>query len=93
MLQDALLDVGPAISKDQVASLDLSGVEGEEVRVQLESSLGLWRLDAVAIDYETSAPVSVTELAAYSAQTQDGRDVRELLLSDDEEYYHRFTRR
>ena len=87
VLQDALLDVGPAISKDQVASLDLSGVEGEEVRVQLESSLGLWRLDMVTIDYETSAPVSVTELGAHSAETHDGRDVRELLLSDDGEYY------
>ena len=87
VLQDALLDVGPAISKDQVASLDLSGVEGEEVRVQLESSLGLWRLDTVTIDYESSAPVSVTELAAHSAETHDGRDVRELLLSDDGDYY------
>ena len=87
VLQEALLDVGPAISKDQIASLDLSDVEGEEVRIQLESSLGLWRLDAVNINYNSTAPLSVTELAPYRVQTHDGRDVRGLLLSDDGEYY------
>ena len=79
--------MGPAISKDQIASLDLSDVEGEEVRIQLESSLGLWRLDAVNINYNSTAPLSVTELAPYRVQTHDGRDVRGLLLSDDGEYY------
>ena len=57
------------------------------MKIQLESSLGLWWLDTGTINYDSTAPVSVTEQAPYRAQTQDGRDVRELLLSDDGEYY------
>ncbi|NIV40018.1 MAG: hypothetical protein GWN58_64625, partial [Anaerolineae bacterium] len=51
VLQDALPDVGPAISKELVATLDLSRVKGNEVRIKLESSTGLWRIDAVALGF------------------------------------------
>ena len=40
VLQEALPDVGPLISKDQVAILDLAGVKSDQVKIRLESSLG-----------------------------------------------------
>ena len=85
VLQEALLDVGPAISKDQIASLDISGLEGEEVKIQLESSLGLWRLDAVNINYDSTAPLSVTELAPsgykHTTDAMSGSSCGEMMAS------------
>jgi hypothetical protein len=86
-LQDALTDVGPAISKSQVARLDLSGVDADTVAVRLESARGLWQIDWVAMDMGPETPVTVTEMEPRWARDERGRDVRELLASEDGLYY------
>jgi hypothetical protein len=86
-LQDALVDVGPAISKSQVARLNLDGVDADTFAVRLESARGLWQIDWVAMDVEPETPVKVTELEPRWAQDEGGRDVRELLVSEDGRYY------
>jgi hypothetical protein len=83
VLQDALPDVGPALAKDVVAKLDLSRVEGSKVRIKLESSIGLSRIDAVILGLATDAPIQVTRLAP----ARDGRDIRHDLTKDDGRYY------
>jgi hypothetical protein len=87
MLQDVLLDVGPALSKSQVARLDLSGVEADTVVVRLESARGLWEVDWVALDMGSEKPLTVTEIAPERARDESGRDVRELIASGDGRYY------
>jgi len=86
-LQDALLDVGPALGKSQVARLDLSGVDADTVAVRLELARGLWQIDWVAMGVGSETPVTVTEIAARRARDERGRDVRELLASEDGRYY------
>lgn len=87
VLQDALPDVGPALAKDLVARLDLSRWKGSEVRIKLESSVGLWRIDAAALGEAADAPLHVTRLAPAQARTEYGRDVRARLARDDGAYY------
>ena len=87
ILQDALPDVGPALAKDVVARLDLSRWQGSEVKIRLESSVGLWRIDAAALAVAAIAPVHVTRLTPAQARTKNGRDVRDVLARDDGAYY------
>ena len=86
-LQDALLDVGPAISKSQVARINLGGVDADTVAVRLEAARGLWEIDWVAMDVGPETPVTVTEIEPRWARDERGRDVRELLASEDGRYY------
>jgi hypothetical protein len=87
VLQDALPDVGPALAKDIVARLDLSQWQGKQVKIRLESSVGLWRIDAAALGVATDEPLHVTRLDPAQARTRDGRDVRAVLARDDGAYY------
>ncbi|UCG87958.1 MAG: hypothetical protein JSW71_05280 [Gemmatimonadota bacterium] len=86
-LQDALLDVGPALSKSQVARLDLGSVDTDTVVVRLASARGLWQIDWVALDAGPEKPLAVTEIVPLWARDERGRDVRELLASEDGRYY------
>ena len=86
-VQDVLLDVGPALSKSQVARLDLRGIDADTVLVRLESARGLWDIDWVALDAGSEKPLAVTEIAPERAYDESGRDVRELLASVDGRYY------
>lgn len=82
-LQDALLDVGPLLPKTQVALLDLSEVEGGEVRVKLESARGLWTIDQVALGVQSEGESRVTRLVPIVARHRDGRDLVDVLMSAD----------
>jgi hypothetical protein len=87
VLQDALPDVGPALEKDIVAKVDLSRCEGNEVKIKLESSVGLWRIYAVALGEAPDEPLQVTRLAPAWARTRNGRNIRAVLARDDGLYY------
>jgi len=86
-LQDMLLDVGPLLSKTQLATLDLTGVEGDEVRIRIESARGLWTLDWVALGVEADVTPVVTELAPARAEDARGRDLSAVLALSDGAYY------
>jgi len=82
----ALIDVGPALAKDQVALLDIGDITGSTLKVKLECTTDLWRIDRVAIDYSPDLPVSVTELSPQSAITERGDDITPLFLAADDQY-------
>ena len=86
-LQDALMDVGPNLPKTQVATLDLRGVTGSEVRVRIESARGLWAVDEVRLGGETDAGLEVRELSPRRATGRDGRDVTAEIASSDSRYH------
>lgn len=89
--QDALLDVGPHLPKTQVARLDLSGVEGEEVRVRLEGPRGLWTIDQVSLGLEAEGEPTVHDLTPVQATGPGGRDLRLELSADDQRYFTALT--
>ena len=89
--QDILLDVGPHLPKAQVARLDLSEVEGDEVRVRLEGPRGLWTIDHVSLGSDAGAEPVVHHLTPTVAAGPDGRDVRGELAAADERYFTALT--
>lgn len=89
--QDALLDVGPHLPKTQVARLDLSGVEGEEVRIRLEGPRGLWTIDQVSLGLEAEGELTVHDLMPAQATGPGGRDLRRELSAADERYFTALT--
>lgn len=89
--QTALPDVGPGISKDQVALLKLDGITDTILRVRLECTVDLWRIDQVYVDYSPDCPVQTTEVSPLSAINEQGEDVTGLLREPDEKYYTTVT--
>jgi hypothetical protein len=84
---DVVAELPTATRGEQAVRLDLRGVEGDVVRVRLDGLVGIWRLDAAALDFEASTvpPASVVELAATTATTSRGEDGRAALRAIDRE--------
>jgi hypothetical protein len=85
--QGYIWEAGPEIAKRQVFPLDLARVEGDTVRIRLESAPSFWLIDHVALGAAESAPTGVHELAAESAVDQSGADVASLISSLDRRHY------
>ncbi len=79
-------EAGPEIVKRQVMVLDLSGVDGDSVRVRLESAPSFWLIDHVALDYTALQPITVREFHPNRGVDHTGRDVRTLIEAADRRY-------
>jgi len=84
-------DAGPEVMKRQAMALDLSGCEGDTVRIRLESAPCLWRIDQVALDCSPERAFTALELGAVSAVDRNGADVRPLLEGIDGRVYEMET--
>ena len=76
-------EVGPEILKRQVFGLDLSRVEGDSLRIRVESAPSFWLIDHVALDTSSRSGLEVHEVRANSARTPAGTDIRDLLRASD----------
>jgi hypothetical protein len=85
--QGLIWEAGPEVPKRQALALDLSEVDGDVLRVRLESVPSLWLIDRVAIDYSCEPSFSVRELHVETAIDAAGRDVRPLLTAADGQHY------
>lgn len=85
--QGLVWEAGAEIVKRQVLPLDLSRVQGDTVRIRLESVPSFWLLDQVSLDYSPERAVTVAELRAERAMSHDGQDVRDLLATADGRSY------
>jgi hypothetical protein len=85
--QGLIWEAGPEIVKRQVFSLDLSGVNGDSVRIRLESAPSFWLVDYVALDASASDPIQVREILPQRAVNQRGIDVAARVRAQDREYY------
>ena len=85
--QGYVWEAGPEIVKRQVFPLDLSGVEGDTVRIRLESAPSFWLIDHVALGAAETGSIHVRELQAESAVDQSGADVAPLINSLDQRHY------
>jgi hypothetical protein len=79
--------VGPYVSKTQVVKLDIANVTGNELRIRLESTAGLWMVNSVEADFTPDVPLKVKEMTAATAFDQNGSDIREFLNAIDDRYY------
>jgi hypothetical protein len=80
-------EVGPLVWKDVVVPLDLSGVDGERVRVRLSATAGLWLVDQAALEPGSVRVEADAELLPESARDETGTDVLPLLLKADGRRY------
>jgi len=85
--QGFIVAPGPELAKRQVQVLDLSSVQGDSVRVRLESAPSFWLLDLVALDSSVERPVSPRVVQPERAVDAGGRDVLPLIAAADRIYY------
>lgn len=78
---------GPFMTEDRIVPLDLSGVEGDTLKILMAPPAGFWQLNSFAIDYSQMPAPQYQEIAATSIIGDDGADVRDLLSSTDGKYY------
>ena len=78
---------GPFISEDRIVPLDVSRVQGEEVRIRIRPPVGFWGLNSFQMDFGTNEPVQVEKLAPTIARTSAGVGVLPSLAAVDDAYY------
>ena len=83
----ALPDVGPGISKDQVALLDISEITDDVLRIRLACTTDLWCIDQIYADYSPDVPIQTRELSLRSAINEQGQAIADLLKASDDRYY------
>lgn len=78
---------GPFIAEDRVVPLDVSRVEGTELRVRIRPTRGFWALNSFAVDYAPDMRVRVDTVAPVRGHDSYGRDVLPYLRTADDAYY------
>lgn len=78
---------GPMALRKDVVALDLSAVQGEQVRIKLESGFLFWEIDWAALDFSENEKVTVQTVKPASAMSQTGEDMAAALANDDALYY------
>ena len=70
--------------------LDLTGVEGETVRVRMHPPIGYWQLDAFHLGV-SEVPATVTQVPIAIAVDDRGQDIGGVLAAEDGEYFDQPT--
>jgi hypothetical protein len=78
---------GPFIAEERVVPLDLSGVEGDSLRLRIQPPFGFWALNSFGVSYSDGGGFSVDTIAPLSAVTADRRDMTAALQAADAHYY------
>lgn len=77
---------GPMAQKNDVLTLDISEIQSDEIRVKLEYGFAFWEIDYVALGFSTIVALDEQTVSLTSAVDQDGDDMSDLLLQDDDQY-------
>lgn len=84
---DSYAIVGPIADRDIVMPLDLSGITGDKLEIRLECGAFFWDIDYAALDSTPQKQVKESILPLRSAIDNTGKDVRDILMADDDRYY------
>jgi hypothetical protein len=79
--------VGPMALKDDVLSIDLTGIDKDKLKIKLEAGAYFWEVDFVGVDFSANIPVKMSTISLDNAITEDKIEVVGLLNSDDSNYY------
>jgi len=86
VVRGILPGTGPFISKDRIVPLDVSRVQGDQLRIRIHPPAGFWALNSFGVDYTPDLPVSVKKLEPATAQDLQGKDVLPDLVANDDRY-------
>ncbi len=78
---------GPLIDEDRIVDVDVSHVEGDTVRFQINPPRGYWKIDCINALEAVNPVVPTAEVFASFGQDQAGNDITGLLRSTDNRYY------
>jgi hypothetical protein len=78
---------GPFIAEDRVIPLDLSGVDGDSVRLRIRPPRGFWALNSFALDYGDARAATVDTLRPVTAKDARWGDMLAALSTSDDRYY------
>ena len=87
VVRGILPGTGPFISKDRIVLLDVSHVQGNQLRIRVTPPAGFWALNSFNVDYSPDAPLSMEKLKPATAQDIQGKDVLPELVTVDDRYY------
>lgn len=77
---------GPFISEDKAYIIDVSDVPGNTLKIKITPPATFWMIDYLSVDYTEDLDLKVTEIDAIKAFDNTGRDVREILANNDNNY-------
>jgi hypothetical protein len=77
---------GPFISKHRIVPLDVSRVQGDQLRIRIHPPAGFWALNSFGVDYTPDRPVRVEKLEPATARDLQGKDVLPELIANDDRY-------
>jgi hypothetical protein len=85
-VRGVLPGTGPFISKDRILPLDVSHVQGNELRIRIHPPAGFWALNSFAVDYSADRAVTVQTIKPATAQDLSGKSVLAELVAADGRY-------
>jgi hypothetical protein len=85
-LIEKLYTIGPLASRDFVIPIDLTGIDGEELEIKLETGFMFWEIDHAAIDFTENKELEITFLKPFKADGTGGHDWTFALSQTDEKY-------
>jgi len=78
---------GPLITEDRVVQFDVSDIEENVLKLQVNPPMGFWTIDYVGIEYDSYQNAKPLEISVDNAKNQAGEKVGDLLKEKDGQYY------
>jgi hypothetical protein len=78
---------GPMALREDILSLNLSGIDSDTVEIKLKTGFGFWEIDRVGIDFSSQSTPEYLRLPLNSAFDNKNEDVMALLANRDNRYY------
>jgi hypothetical protein len=78
---------GPMTFRNDMLKIDLSGLEGSEIKVRLTSGKLFWEIDRIGMDFSEESITSLEIIKPFKAVDQDSVDILNQILRDDNSYY------
>lgn len=85
VMRGILPGTGPFISKDRIVPLDVSHVQGDQLKIRIHPPAGFWALNSFNVDYSADRPVMMETIKASTA-VDNGKDVLPDLIAADDRY-------
>jgi len=85
--QGLLQGGGPFKTDERVMELDLTGVEGETLELQMNPPVGFWTLGYFGITYDQPLPATGKEVKVANTLDNNGNNINNLISLSDEKYH------
>ncbi|MBE0652185.1 MAG: hypothetical protein IH594_00205 [Bacteroidales bacterium] len=78
---------GPMALREDILSIDLSGIYSDTIEIKLKTGFGFWEIDRVGIDFSNQSTPEYLRLPLNNAIENNSKDVTALLTTHDSRSY------